>query len=559
MTDKDWNPDDLLDFRYDHPAPRQKEETNHDFDIFDEFEAMEPKRTSSTSSVKEKSGRGLGDSFDSYDEFKRYERAGVRSHEKPAESQSAGRFGARGSSHDRGHIDERKFDIEPKIEDRYDESIFAEYDREHRANHELVEEKDSQKPMPSVKELEKLKEASREAHERYKSNYTKGHNKRAGRQTLSKGHKFLTVIYTIALAAFAGSMTIMNVLPFEMLIALYVVLALITILILVQTRRKSIKKWGRRLATALAVLLVFVYGVGTVYAMGTLSFLNKTSVDNSKAVANVTKDPFNVVITGMDVRGEIDKQGRSDVNMVLTVNPETATVLMTSIPRDYEIYMPDHDNEMDKLTHTGFYSVDTTILSEEELLDITANYYIKVNFTTVEKFIDAIGGVDVYSEYEFNPVKMKDWTVKEGMNHMNGKQALAFARERKAFPTGDNQRIKNQQAVFEAMFKKATSSRTMIFHYNKILTNLKKYFEMSFSSKEIRQLAKMQLARFPDWGIYRNTIVGGDGTLNTYTAGYAYVMTQDQASIENAKSLINAVMNGQALAKDDDGVAYIAE
>jgi LCP family protein required for cell wall assembly len=275
-------------------------------------------------------------------------------------------------------------------------------------------------------------------------------------------------------------------------------------------------------------------------------------------VASITKEPFNVVITGMDVRGEIDKQGRSDVNMVLTVNPETSTVLMTSIPRDYEIYMPDYDNQMDKLTHTGFYSVNTTILAEEELLGITANYYVKVNFSTVEKFIDAIGGVDVYSEYEFNPVKMPEWTVQEGMNHMNGKQALAFARERKAFATGDNQRIKNQQAVFEAMFKKATSSRTMVFNYNKILTNLKPYFEMSFSSREIRQLAKMQLARFPKWGIYKNTIVGGDGNLNTYTAGYAYVMTQDQASIDNAKSLINAVMNGQALAKDDDGVAYIA-
>lgn len=571
MTDKDWNPDDLLDFHYDHPAPRQKEESNHDFDIFDELEAIEPKKASSSSSVKEKSGRGLDDAFDSYDEFKRYERADRQGHEKSAESQGAGSFGVRDRSRDRDHIDERRFEIEPKIEpkteplieskieDRYDESIFAEYDREHGISHDLVEEKDPQKPMPSVKELEKLREASKEAHERYKSNYTKGHNKRVGKQPLSKGHKILTVIYTIALAAFAGSMTIMNVLPFEMLIALYVVLALISILILVQTRKNSIKKWGKRLATLLALVLVVLYSVGTAYAMGTMSFLKQTSVDNSKAVANITKEPFNVVITGMDVRGEIDKQGRSDVNMVLTVNPETSTVLMTSIPRDYEIYMPDHDNEMDKLTHTGFYSVDTTILAEEELLDIDANYYVKVNFTTVEKFIDAIGGVDVYSEYEFNPVKMKDWTVKEGMNHMNGKQALAFARERKAFATGDNQRIKNQQAVFEAMFKKATSSRTMIFHYNKILTNLKPYFKMSFSSKEIRQLAKMQLARFPKWGIYKNTIIGGDGTLNTYTAGYAYVMTQDQESIENAKSLINAVMNGQALAKDDDGVAHIAE
>jgi LCP family protein required for cell wall assembly len=247
--------------------------------------------------------------------------------------------------------------------------------------------------------------------------------------------------------------------------------------------------------------------------------------------------------------------------MIVTVNPKTATILMTSIPRDYQIYMPDKDYALDKLTHTGFYSVETTILAEEDLLDTEMNYFVKVNFSTVEKFIDAIGGIDVYSEFEFNPVKLKDWTVKEGVNHMNGKQALAFARERKAFPTGDNQRIKNQQAVFEAMIKKATSSKTMLMSYNKILSSLKKYFEMSFSSKELRALVKYQLRKNPSWLIYRNQITGGDGSMTTYTTGdeYCYVMTQDAESIGNAKSLIQAVMNGQQLEKDDEGDVHVVQ
>ena len=469
------------------------------------------------------------------------------------------------------------FKIEPPLS-RTDESIFEQYDREYGENAQraraLVEEPDEphilpelpEIPLPEIhapKDVEALKKASRDAYEKYRSNYTKKQKKKAAvaAPKIGKGHKWLTAIYTVALASFALSMTIINILPPKMLIALYVILALLSILIFVQVRRHSIKVWGRRLATALAVILVIVYGMGTAYAMSTLSFLNRTSVDNEKCVANITKDPFNVVITGIDVSGTIEEEGRSDVNMVLTVNPDTAQLLMTSIPRDYEIYMPDHDNAMDKLTHTGFYGVPTTVMAEEDLLDITANYYVKVNFSTVEKFIDAIGGIDVYSEYEFNPVKMKDWTVQEGWNHMNGKQALAFARERKAFLTGDNQRIKNQQAVFEAMFKKATSSRTMIFSYNKILNNLKDYFEMSFSSREIRSLARMQLARFPDWHIYKNTVIGGDGSLPTYSTGgaYAYVMTQDEESINNAKTLINAVMNGQALQTDDDGVVTVVD
>jgi len=245
---------------------------------------------------------------------------------------------------------------------------------------------------------------------------------------------------------------------------------------------------------------------------------------------------------------------------VVTVNPKTHQILMTSIPRDYEVYMPDFDNAMDKLTHTGFYGVPTTIGAEEQLFDTEINYYVKVNFTTVERFIDAVGGVDVVSEYEFNPVKMKDWTVKEGPNHMNGKQALAFARERKAFPSGDHQRIKNQQLVFEALIKKATSSRTMILSYSKVLSSLRNYFEMSFSSREIRKLVKFQLAKDPDWKIFKNSIVGGDGMLPTYSTGgeYAYVMTQDPESIENAKTLMNAVLDGQDLQTDEDGVVTVA-
>ncbi|MBQ6315659.1 MAG: LCP family protein, partial [Mogibacterium sp.] len=152
-----------------------------------------------------------------------------------------------------------------------------------------------------------------------------------------------------------------------------------------------------------------------------------------------------------------------------------------------------------------------------------------------------------------------DGAVPEGMNHMNGKQALAFARERKAFVSGDNQRIKNQQAVFEAMIKKATSSKTMVLSYNKIISSLKDYFQMSVSSAEFRSLIKLQLGKNPDWKIYKNALVGDNGSERTYSTGnaYAYVMLQDQESIDNAKALINAVMNGDTLDKDEDGNVYV--
>lgn len=512
MANNDWDLDDLLDFKYDHEIPDRNKSNNTDND------------------------RKL------YEELRR---------------QSKG-------------SDAPAFDVpEPLSNHKWigeDDDIFAQYDREHAQqntpDNAPVEEVDEH-PHRSVKEIEAIKQASQEAYDRYRSNYTKNRKKKekkSGHKRVNKFHKTLTMIYIIALGIFSASIILMNVLPFGLMVALFGVLALLSLVILIQTRSNKNKKWGKVLATLAAMLLIVFYGVGTAYSLGTLSFLSGTSVKNSSAVSDVTKHSFNFIITGIDVDGTIDAEGRSDVNMVVTVNPKTQQILLTSIPRDYEIYMAEFDNAMDKLTHTGFYGVPTTIAAEEQLLDTKVNYYVKVNFTTVERFIDAIGGVDVESEYEFNPVKMKDWTVKKGVNHMNGKQALAFARERKAFPTGDHQRIKNQQLVFEALIKKATSSRTMILSYNKVLSSLRNYFEMSFSSREIRKLVKYQLAKDPDWKIFKNTIVGGDGSLPTYSSGgeYAYVMTQDPESIENAKTLINAVLEGKDLQTDEDGVVTVA-
>lgn len=411
----------------------------------------------------------------------------------------------------------------------------------------------------SSEENDALRQAQQDAYDRYRGNYNKKIKKKQAAGKVGFFPKWLSRIYVVALIAFAVIMTTMDVLPLGMLIAFYVALGLLSLIIVMQLRRENVKTGIRVLASMTAIILIAGFGVGTAYAMGTLSFLDFTSVANNNKVGAITKEPFNVCITGIDVNGKIDEQGRSDVNMIVTVNPQTQQILMTSIPRDYQIYMPDKDNAMDKLTHTGFYSVDTTMGAEENLLDTKINYYVKVNFTTVKKFIDAIGGVDVYSEYEFTPVKKKDWTVQEGWNHMNGKQALAFARERKAFIDGDNQRIKNQQAVFEAIIKKATSSKTMLLSYNKILSNLRDYFQMSFSSAELRSLLKLQLAKNPEWKIYKNTIVGGNGSMPTYSTGnaYAYVMTQDETSIENAKTLINAVLAGNTLSKDDDNNVYV--
>lgn len=376
---------------------------------------------------------------------------------------------------------------------------------------------------------------------------------------LYKFSKFLSVPYVALFAAFTIVMTIMDILPFWMMVALYIVLGLLSLIIVIQLTKDNVKKWAKVLATIMACIMIGFYGVGTAYALGTLSFLNSTSVANDSKVSKITKEPFNVMITGIDVYGKIKTQGRSDVNMIVTVNPNTEQILLTSVPRDYEVSMPDKGYATDKLTHTGFYSVDCTKQALEELLQTKVNYYVRVNFSTVYIFIDALGGVDVVSPETFNPVKMPEWTVQKGMNHMTGKQALAFARERKAFLAGDNERVKNQQLVFESMLEKATSSKSMLLGYSNILNKTKKYFEMSFSSRELRSLVKMQFARGINWKIYKNTLIGSGATKGTYTTGSqgVYVTEQDPTSVANAQELVQAVLDGKKLAKDENDNVYV--
>jgi LCP family protein required for cell wall assembly len=357
--------------------------------------------------------------------------------------------------------------------------------------------------------------------------------------------RILAIVYLFALFIFELAMLMIDIFSAKMLLVMTLILgALGALLFFLLFSRKTGKK-ARVAATALSCAMIAIFAVGSVYSAGTLSFLNKVS-NSSGGSSDVTNKSFNMYITGIDAWGKIDEKGRSDVNMLVTVNPKTHTILLTSIPRDYQIRLMNYNNATDKLTHTGFYGVDDTISSAEDLLGVNIGYYVKVNFSTVRMFIDSIGGIDVVSQYNFTSHyggDGKTYTFKKGKNHLNGRQALAFARERHSFTTGDVQRIKNEQIVFSAMVEKATSSTTMVTKYSQILSSLSDYFATNMSSSEIRSLVKMQLSDNQKWTIKKNNLTGSDGEMDTYTAGTAYIMVQDPASISHAKKLINQVMD----------------
>ena len=275
-------------------------------------------------------------------------------------------------------------------------------------------------------------------------------------------------------------------------------------------------------------------------------FIEKESNSEAKTV-DVTKEPFNLYITGLDTTGTIDVQSLSDVNMIVTVNPETKKILLTSIPRDYYVLLHD-EQSWDKLTHTGSKGASATVSTVEDLMGCDINYYFKCNFSTVVALIDAIGGITVNSDYTFTTHGRQNegYYFVQGENTLNGAQALAFARERKSFSDGDNQRIKDQQIVLEATLKKVTSSKTLLTSYSDILSGISDYIETNMSDEEMKALVKMQLDDMAEWEIKKVSLTGEGSSQPCYLAGNAYasVILQDQESIDKAKAKMAKVFAG---------------
>lgn len=265
-------------------------------------------------------------------------------------------------------------------------------------------------------------------------------------------------------------------------------------------------------------------------------------------VVDITKKPFNIYVAGGDAYGSIDNVTNTDVNMIITVDPINRKVLLTSIPRDYYVNLPSFgDDAYDKLTHAGYYGIEESAKAIENLLDIDINYYVKVNFSTIEGVIDAIEGVDVDSDYSFKADIYPDYfTFKKGMNHLNGKQALAFARERHSFKDGDVQRVKNQQKVLTAIIKKITSSTTLVTNFSQILDSVGNSFSTNMETKNINRFVKMQLNDMRGWSIESQNLIGTDlYTKETYTypSLELYVMKQDKKSVDAAKEKIKGYLN----------------
>lgn len=272
------------------------------------------------------------------------------------------------------------------------------------------------------------------------------------------------------------------------------------------------------------------------------------TIDITKDVEDITKKvsikntSFNVLISGMDSYGTINKTTRNDVNMIATINPNTNKVLLTSIPRDYYVQLHGKTGYKDKLTHAGIYGINTVVQTIEDLFGIDINYYVRVNFTTVESLVNTIGPIEIYSD---KAMSLDGCKYVVGTNTVNGKCALRFARERHSYVEGDNHRIKNQQEVIKGIFNKLSKSAMVVTDYTSILDSLDGKFATNMDMKDITAFIKYELEDITKYEILDTQVTGTGSMELTYSYPHQklYVMFPSEQSVESTKEYINKISN----------------
>ncbi|NTW96910.1 MAG: LCP family protein [Erysipelotrichaceae bacterium] len=283
----------------------------------------------------------------------------------------------------------------------------------------------------------------------------------------------------------------------------------------------------------------------------TIYTLKKSTIkeDTSNPV-DTAVEPFIVLISGVDTRasGAVADKARSDVNILMVINPKKHEVLTISIPRDTYTPLGCRTGAMDKLTHSGIFGVDCTIKTIENLFSLDINYYVKVNFTAFLNIVKVLGTIDVYSKYAFKTGIYTDpvisYSYKVGMNPMNAQQALFFARERHAFETSDVQRGLNQQEVIKGMINKVIEPSTLL-KIEDLVSVASKSVVTNMPIESVMNLVQNQISNNQAWTITTAALTGRGDYQPTYSMGskrLLYVSWPDQIVLEELKTKITTFM-----------------
>ncbi len=366
---------------------------------------------------------------------------------------------------------------------------------------------------------------------------------------------FMILLHALSSVIFFAAVVLLDMLPGKYLAMVALILLclwLVTVLLQVARKKGTAGK-------IYGILLCAVLLTGAFYSMRINGTIAKIT-DNGQNGDTVGEDDtlvtrsFTVYISGIDMYNDDGGEnggGRSDVNIIAVVNPTTYQILLVTTPRDYYVEIPGVSEGMgDKLTHAGLYGVDASMRTLAQLYETEIDYYARINFSAMIEIVDALGGIDVESEYAFTTSEDSGLVmdVQEGTNHFNGEQALAFSRERQNLDDGDNQRGKNQQAVITAMIRKMLSP-TMLLRANAVLSSVSQNVETNISQDQINTLIKYQLRNEISWKIKSVAASGEPGEDYCYSTGdqLLYVTWPDYDVVNEIIGEVNMIEEGGIL------------
>ena len=281
------------------------------------------------------------------------------------------------------------------------------------------------------------------------------------------------------------------------------------------------------------------------------SFDRPIDASASDTVAvDMTRKPFTIFFGGNDTTGALSLEGRTDVNMTVTVNPNTHQIIISNLPRDSWIKNPYYNDKRDKLTHLGLAGIDNTLKGLGNIYGIEIPNYMIVNFDTFMVIIQALKGVTIDNPYAFTAIDGQYFP--EGTIGLDGAGALMYVRERQNLPDGDFGRNMHQQIVMRAIIEKICSPDIMM-QINSIIDGMNGMFLTNISMNSIWALVNKQLDEGIEWNIV-NYHVGGETGMEicaSATGQYLSVVYPYDNQIEFVRNEIQKVIDGETITQEE--------
>lgn len=276
--------------------------------------------------------------------------------------------------------------------------------------------------------------------------------------------------------------------------------------------------------------------------------LDKIDIKSKLTSKKNKSNSFNIYLWGSDFTDRY-----MDFNMIVTINPDTNKILLTSIPRDYYIPVAGYNGQRDKLSFMGSQGVDTVVKSIEEYFDIKIDYYVTFNAKNVPQVIDALGGVEYCSDeaYSVNEIRIisggyrstgRTVYIKEGCQNLNGIEIVSAVRPRKSFTGGDSKRQEHIRKVIVGILKKVKNPNT-VMNYSAVMDSMSELYQMTIPREKVSNLVQTTIKNGGNWEIIEQSVNGEDGHDKVFLSDFVdWVKYPYEEDVKNASKAINDLL-----------------